>query len=95
MEYHCRGNCGKSFASISSRNKHERKKEHFNEKKSNHEINFDKENKLYLCPSTSCETASKYRHNIEGFDTYTEFSEDLYLDINIYNSLLQKANSHI
>ena len=64
MEYHCRGNCGKSFASISSRNKHEQKKEHFNEKMSNHEINFDKESKLYLCSSTGCETTSKYRHNI-------------------------------
>ena len=64
MEYHCRRNCGKSFASISSRNKHVRKKEHFNKKESNHEINFDKESKLYLCPSTGCETASKYRHNI-------------------------------
>ena len=31
----------------------------------------------------------------EVFDTYIEFSEDLYLDINIHNSLLQKANSHI
>ena len=40
-------------------------RKHFNEKKSNHEINFDKESKLYLCPSTDCETASKYRHNIE------------------------------
>ena len=51
MEYNCRGNCGKSFASISSRNKHGRKKEHFNEKKSNHEINFDKEsNYIYVVP---------------------------------------------
>ena len=64
MEYHCRGNCEKSFASISSTNKYERTKEHFNEKKSNHEINFDKESKLYLCPSTGCETTSKCRHNI-------------------------------
>ena len=31
----------------------------------------------------------------EVFDTYIEFSEDLYLDINIHNSLLQKANSQI
>ena len=31
----------------------------------------------------------------EVFNTYIEFSEDLYLDINIHNSLLQKANSHI
>ena len=31
----------------------------------------------------------------EVFDTYMEFSEDLYLDINIHNSLLQKASSHI
>ena len=31
----------------------------------------------------------------EVFDTYIEFSEDLYLDINIHNSLLQKANSHL
>ena len=31
----------------------------------------------------------------EVFDPYIEFSEDLYLDINIHNSLLQKANSHI
>ena len=31
----------------------------------------------------------------EVFDTYIKFSEDLYLDINIHNSLLQKANSHI
>ena len=31
----------------------------------------------------------------EVFDIYIEFSEDLYLDINVHNSLLQKANSHI
>ena len=64
MEYHYRGKCGKLFTSISCSNKHERQNEHFNDKKSNHEINFDKESKLYLCSSTGCETASKYRRNI-------------------------------
>ena len=31
----------------------------------------------------------------EVFDTYVEFSEDLYIGTNTYNILIQKANSYI
>ena len=53
MKFHCRGNCGKLFASLSSRNKHERKKKHFEAKKSNSEINVDEKNGLFLYCETS------------------------------------------
>ena len=64
MVYFCLGKeCGKSFSTTFNRNKHEKAKGHWSEKK-NTVIEFNKESRLFVCPTAGCSTTSQYRSNI-------------------------------
>ena len=65
MVFPCRNEtCSKQFSTKFSRNKHERIKVHFHEKKGSHKIPFDETKQLYTCPTENCTTSSKYKPNI-------------------------------
>ena len=64
MVFYCRGkDCGKSFSTTTNRNKHEKSKGHWPEKKCI--IDFDSNLSLFVCPSAGCNTTSKYKCNIK------------------------------
>ena len=64
MAYLCRGKeCGISFSTTFNRNKNEKAKGHWSEKK-NIVIEFDKVSRLSVCPTPGCSTTSQYRSNI-------------------------------
>ena len=65
MAFPCRNEtCSKQFSTKFNRNKHERIKGHFQEKKGSHKIPFDETKQLNTCPTENCTTSSKYKHNI-------------------------------
>ena len=64
MVFYCRGkDCGKFFSTTTNRNKHEKSKGHWSEKKCI--IEFDGNLSLLVCPSAGCNTTSKYKCNIK------------------------------
>ena len=64
MVYLCCGKkCGKSFSTTFNRNKHEKVKGLWPEKKDT-VIEFNKESRLFVCPTTGYSTTSQYRSNI-------------------------------
>ena len=63
MVFYCRGeDCGKSFSTATNRNKHEKSKGHWSEKK--YITEFDSNLSLFVCPSAGCNFTSKYKCNI-------------------------------
>ena len=63
MVFYCRGkDCGKSFSTTTNRNKHEKSKGHWSEKK--YITEFDSNLSLFVCPSAGCNFTSKYKCNI-------------------------------
>ena len=65
MVYPCRNkDCGRSFSTVFNRNKHEKLKGHWLQKKNN-VIEFNKDLYLCICPTARCNTTSKYKNNIE------------------------------
>ena len=63
MVLYCRGkDCGKSFSTTTNRNKHEKSKGHWSEKK--YITEFDSNLSLFVCPSAGCNFTSKYKCNI-------------------------------
>ena len=64
MVYPCRNkDCGRSFSTVFNRNKHEKLKRHWLNKKNN-VIEFKKELSLFICPTAASGTTSKYKNNI-------------------------------
>ena len=64
MVYLCRGKeCGKSFSITFNRNKHEKAKGHWSEKK-NTVIEFHKESRLFVYTTAGCSKTCQYRTNI-------------------------------
>ena len=64
MVYPCRGNSSKVYSSISSRNKHEKKKGHCSEKNTDPDVSFNEETQLCHCLTGGCATTAKYKYNI-------------------------------
>ena len=63
MVFYCRGkDCGKSFSTTTNRNKHEKSKGHWSEKK--YITEYDSNLSLFVCPSAGCNFTSKYKCNI-------------------------------
>ena len=63
MVFYCRGkDYGKIFSTTTNRNKYEKPKGHWFEKKCI--IEFDSNLSLFVCPSAGCNTTSKYKCNI-------------------------------
>ena len=64
MVFYCRGkDYGKFFSTTTNRNKYEKPKGHWFEKKCI--IEFDSNLSLFVCPSAGCNTTSKYKCNIK------------------------------
>ena len=55
--------CGKRFSTTTNRNKYEKSKGHWSEKK--RIIEFDSNLSLFVCPSAGCNTTSKYKCTIK------------------------------
>ena len=64
MVFYCRGkDYGKNFSTTTNRNKYEKPKGRWFEKKCI--IEFDSNLSLFVCPSAGCNTTSKYKCNIK------------------------------
>ena len=57
-------NYSKMYSSISSINKHEKKKIYWSENNINPDISFNEQTKLFHCQTAGCTTIAKYRYNI-------------------------------
>ena len=61
--FYCRGkDCGKNFSTTANKNKHDKLKGHWSEKKCI--IEFDSNLSSFVCPSAGFNTTSKYKCNI-------------------------------